>query len=311
MNNKIKLIGESLRSKKLAMLLYYAKFGNFYSDEEYLRKVFPLHMGYELDLDNPKTFSEKLQWLKLYNRDPKYVKMVDKIEAKKYVASIIGEEYVVPTYATYNDVSEIDFDALPDQFVLKTTHAGGSVGVVICHDKTTFDKKAALNNLSIAMKRDHSKLGREWVYSKIKPRIIAEQLLEVKTNNAGDIYDLPDYKFFCFDGKVKALFVGSERQTGNVKFDFFDEDFNHLDFIQGHPNLGRCIPKPTRFDQMKELAEKLSKGLPHARIDLYDTGNNIYFGEITFFHFSGFTPFEPKEWDYTFGSWITLPNKRI
>lgn len=308
MTNKLKLISESLRSKALAKLLYYAKFGKFYSDEKYLRKVFPLHMGYELNLDNPQTFNEKLQWLKLYNRDPEYVKMVDKIEAKKYVSSIIGEKYVVPTYAIYNDVNEIDFNALPNQFVLKTTHAGGSVGVVICHDKANFDKKAALKNLSIAMKRNHSNLGREWVYSKIKPRIIAEQLLEVKPNRTGD---LADYKFFCFDGEVKALFVGSERQTGNVKFDFFDSDFNHLDFIQGHPQLERRIPKPARFEQMKEIAEKLSKGLPHARIDLYDTGQKIYFGEITFFHFSGFTPFVPKEWDYTFGSWITLPTKRI
>lgn len=307
MNNKLKLIKEGLRSKTMAKLLYYAKFGRFYSDETYLRKVFPLRLGYELNLDNPQTFSEKLQWLKLYNRNPEYVKMVDKIEAKNYVSSIIGEKYVVPTYATYNSVDEIEFDALPDRFVLKTTHAGGSVGVVICHDKTHFDRDAAKKNLRIAMKRDHSKLGREWVYSQIKPRIIAEQLLEVRPDGVGD---LPDYKFFCFDGEVKALFVGSERQTGDVKFDFFDADFNHLDFIQGHPQLGRPIPKPARFEEMKALAGKLSEGLPHARIDLYDTGKSIYFGEITFFHFSGFTPFEPEEWDYIFGSWLTLPNKK-
>ena len=299
---------EGLCSRKMAKLLYYAKFGSLYSDRKYLEKVFPLRLGYPLNLDNPRTFSEKLQWLKLYDRNPEYVKMVDKIEAKEYVASIIGDAYVVPTYATYNSIDEIDFDALPDRFVLKTTHAGGSVGVVICRDKAHFDKEQALKNLSIAMKRDHSKLGREWVYSQIKPRILAEQLLEVCPDGIGD---LPDYKFFCFNSEVKALFVGSERQTGDVKFDFFDADFNHLNFTQGHPQLGKEIPKPANFNKMKELATKLSEGLPHVRIDLYNTGDRIYFGEITFFHFSGFTPFVPEKWDYIFGSWLKLPTKKV
>ena len=309
MNNKLKLIGEGLRSKTMAKLLFYAKFGRFYSDEQYLRRVFPLRLGYKLNLEHPKTFSEKLQWLKLYNRNPEYVKMVDKIEAKKYVASIIGEQYVVPTYATYNDVSEIDFEALPDRFVLKTTHAGGSVGVVICHDKAHFDREAALKYLSIAMKRDHSRLGREWVYNQIKPRIIAEQLLESRPEGVGD---LPDYKWYCFNGEPKFCQVIQDRSSVET-IDFFDTEWNHQEFVGLNPNANPATvqpAKPTNLDLQIRIARELSKDLPFSRIDLYETGENTYFGEITLYPASGFGSFRPNQYNELLGQMIKLPGEK-
>ena len=308
MNNKLSLIFEGLRSKKMAKLLYYAKFGRFYSDRKYLEQVFPLRLGYPLNLDNPKTFSEKLQWLKLYDRKPEYVKMVDKIEAKKYVASIIGDEYVVPTIATYNSVEEIDFDALPDRFVLKTTHAGGSVGVVVCHDKNKLDKKAALNNLRTAMKRDHSKLGREWVYSQIKPRILAEQLIEVRPVGLGDV---PDYKWYCFGGEPKFCQVIQDRSTEET-IDFFDTEWNHQEFIGQNPvaENSEVLPKrPANLETQIRIARELSKDLPFSRIDLYETDENTYFGEITLYPASGFGQFRPDQYNELLGQMLKLPGE--
>lgn len=306
MNNKLKLIIEGLHSTTKAKLLYYAVFGKFYSDESYLRHVFKLHKGYDLNLDNPQTFSEKLQWLKLYNRNPDYVKMVDKIEAKKYVASIIGEEYVVPTLATYNSVDEIDFEKLPNRFVLKTNQAGGSVGVVVCQDKSTFDQEAAKSNLLAAMRRDHSKLGREWIYKKIKPQILAEQYLDPSPET-----DLRDYKFSCFDGNVTDVMVCMERNSGETKFYFFDKDWTLLPLnIRGkNAPAGFTVPKPPCMDLMFELASKLSKGIPYARVDLYAVNNKPYFGEITFFPDSGFDSNLLPETEKIHGSLIKLPQK--
>ena len=300
---------EGLRSRKMAKLLYYAKFGRLYSDRKYLEKVFPLRLGYPLNLDNPRTFSEKLQWLKLYDRNPEYVKMVDKIEAKEYVASIIGDEYVVPTYATYNSVDEIDFDALPDRFVLKTTHAGGSVGVVVCRDKAHFDKEQALKNLSIAMKRDHSKLGREWVYSQIKPRILAEQLLEVRPDGVGD---LPDYKWYCFNGEPRYCQVIQDRST-NETIDFFDTEWNHQDFVGLNPAAGPAAvmpSKPANLETQIRIARELSKEIPFSRIDLYETGGITYFGEITLYPASGFGVFRPDQYNDILGAMLKLPGEK-
>lgn len=309
MNNKIQLLLDGLHSKQMAKLLFYAVFSRFYSDENYLKRVFPLHMGYELNLDNPKTFSEKLQWLKLYDRKPDYVKMVDKIEAKKYVASIIGEEYVVPLIAIYNSVDEINFDVLPNSFVLKTTHAGGSVGVVVCRDKSKLDRESALNNLRTAMKRDHSKLGREWVYSQIKPRILAEKLLEVQPAAVGD---LPDYKWYCFNGEPKYCQVIQDRSTVET-IDFFDTDWNHQEFVGLNPMAGPATHTPERpvnLESQIHIARELSKGLPFSRIDLYEVGGQTYFGEITLYPGSGFGGFRPEQYNDLLGEMIALPYKQ-
>lgn len=273
-------------------------------DKLYIQLMFRFKMGFWPNLKNPQTFSEKLQWLKLYNRRPEYTKMVDKYAVKEYVANIIGEEYVIPTLGVWNKPEDIEWDKLPDQFVLKTTHGGGSNGVVICKDKSTFKKEKAIAKLKRSMKQDIYRSLREWPYKNVPKRIIAEQFIQPDNNS-----DLPDYKFFCFDGEVKALFIGTERQTGDVKFDYFDADFNHLDLIQQHPMSGKTFAKPENFDKMKELAAKLSEGIPQVRIDLYDVNGKIFFGEMTFTHHGGIVPFHPEKWDYVFGRWIKLPDK--
>ncbi len=258
-----------------------------------------------MNLDNPKTYNEKLQWLKLHDRKPEYSRMVDKAGAKKYVASIIGEEYIIPTLAVYDRVEDIDFDALPNQFVLKCTHDSG--GIVICKDKATLNKKAALRTLKKGLKTDYFYQNREWPYKNVRPRIIAEKYMSNNPNMPEE--ELSDYKWFCFDGEPKVMFIATDRYNPKeeTKFDFFDMDFNHLPFTNGHPNTTKKIGKPVGFETMKDLAAKLSKGMPQVRVDFYDVGGHIYFGELTFFHWSGMMPFTPNEWDYKFGEWITLP----
>ena len=274
-------------------------------DKIYLEWRYYLEMRSKLNLDNPQTFSEKLQWLKLYNRRPEYTCMVDKYAVKEYVANIIGEEYIIPTLGVWDRFEDINFDVFPSQFVLKTTHGGGNTGVVICKDKNKFDLDAAKTKLNRSLKRNIYKYYREWPYKDVQPRIIAEQYMEDESG-----YELNDYKFFCFDGEVKAILIATERHTKNGPyFDYFDKDFNHLPFEQGGPNSNKQIEKPEKLDEMCEVSRKLSKGIPHVRVDLYCVKGKIYFGELTFFDSSGLAEFNPKEWNYTFGSWIKLPNK--
>lgn len=271
-------------------------------DRLFLKALFRLRMGYKLNLDNPQTFNEKLQWLKLHNRKPEYTQMVDKVGAKEYVANIIGEEHIIPTLGVWDRVEDIDWDSLPNQFVLKCTHDSG--GIVICSDKSKLDISAAKAKLKKGLKRKYYPQNREWPYKNVKPRIIGEQYM---VDESG--YELKDYKWFCFNGEPKALFIATDRgvEGEETKFDFFDAEFNHLPFTNGHPNANREIAKPKSFEKMKELAAKLSAGQPHLRVDFYDIDGKIYFGELTFYHWSGTMPFEPEEWDYTFGSWIKLP----
>ena len=277
------------------------------NDELFLTARYSLSFGRRLRLDNPQTYSEKLQWLKLYNHRPEYTTMVDKYAVKQYVSNIIGEEHIIPTYGVWDRPEDIEWEVLPNRFVLKTTHDSG--GIVICRDKNLIDKSAAEKKLNDALEHDFYSVNREWPYKNVPRRIIAEQYIE---SNA-ESHDLPDYKFFCFDGEVKALFVATERQNPNeeVKFDFFDPDFNSLPVRQGHEHAKRLPTKPRCFEEMKKIAAKLSKGIPHVRIDLYEVGGKVFFGEMTFFHFSGFTPFVPEEWDYRFGEMLVLPQDKI
>ena len=276
------------------------------SDEDFLKMQFKNVFGYPLDLNNPKTYSEKLQWLKLYDRKPEYTMMVDKYEVKKYVASKIGEEHIIKTLGVWDHFDDIDFAQLPNRFVLKCTHDSG--GLVICTDKSKLDLAAAKKKIEKSLKNDYYMQNREWPYKNVKRRIIAEEYM---VDESG--YELKDYKIFAFDGEAKAMFIASDRTNPNeeTKFDFFDMDFNHLPFTNGHPNSKEWdkIKRPKGLDEMKKYAEILSKGLPEARIDFYDINGKVYFGEITFFHWSGFERFEPAEWDKKFGSWITLPTK--
>ena len=276
-------------------------------DKPYLSLKFYKAFGRWPNWKKPQTYSEKLQWLKQYDRKPMYTTMVDKYAVKAYVAGIIGEEYVTSTLGVWDRPEDIQWEKLPDRFVLKTTHGGGNEGVVICRDKRTFDIKKAIHLLKENLKTDLYVISREWPYKDVPKRIIAEQYIEPESG----ANDLVDYKFFCFDGEVKGLFVATERQNPHeeVKFDFFDADYCHLPFRQGHDQAKVTPMKPKNFELMKQLAEKLSKGIPHVRVDFYDLGDRVFFGEFTFSHFSGLVPFEPEGWDYYYGNMLRLPEQ--
>lgn len=278
----------------------------FIPDKLYLKKIYKLAMNKKLNLKDPKTYNEKLQWLKLYDRKPEYTTMVDKVDVKDYVAKIIGEEYIIPTIGVYEKFNDIDFDKLPNQFVMKCTHDSG--GLVICKDKFKLNINEARKKINYYLKRKYFYCWREWPYKDVKPRIIIEKYMEDES-----VGDLIDYKLFCFDGEVKALFIALDRSNPDeeTKFDFFDSEFKPIALINGHPNSGKETKKPIQFEEMKQLASKLSKGISHVRVDFYIINEHIYFGELTFTHWSGIVPFEPEEWDYTFGSWIKLPENGI
>ena len=279
---------------------------------QYLPSKLSLQLQYrylfhrKLHLANPQAYSEKLQWLKLYYHPKEYIDMVDKYAVKSIVAKIIGEEHVIPLIGCWEHVEDIPWGELPNRFVLKTTNGCSNEGVVICRDKGRFDISKACQKLNCAMKQNKWRENREWHYRHVHPRIIAEQYME-------DQYgELRDYKFFCFDGEVKALYVASERQSREEPyFNFFDAEYNQLPMQQVYPVNPVSPPKPKCFEQMKELARKLSAGLPHVRVDLYDVDGKVYFGEYTFYHLGGEVPMTPDKWDYTFGSWLKLPEKKI
>ncbi len=270
-------------------------------DKIYLKIKYYFFFKKKLNFNNVKTYNEKLQWLKIFDRKDIYTTMVDKYEVKKYVASIIGEEYIIPTIGVYEKFDDIKFDELPNQFVIKCTHDSG--GIVICKDKNTLNIDEARKKINKFLKRKYYYVHREWPYKNVKPRIIIEKYMEDKDDN-----ELRDYKFFCFNGSYKMMFIATNRQgNGDTYFDFFDRDFNHLPFTNGHPNAPSLPHKPHNYNKMIELAEKLSKSIPQVRVDFYDVNGKIYFGEMTFFHWSGFVKFEPNEWDRIIGDWIELP----
>lgn len=271
-------------------------------DKWYLFFRFKNRVGYWPHLNHPRTFNEKLQWLKLNDRHAEYTQMVDKIDAKKYVASIIGDKYIIPTLGVWNSVDEIEWDKLPNQFVIKVSSDSG--GIVVCKDKQTLDIEKTKEKLTNGWGKNYYVHNKEYPYRDLTPRIIAE---EYKEDESG--YELRDYKIFCFNGEPKILFVASDRQKAgeDTKFDFFDLNWNHLPFTNGHPNSKEFIAKPKNFEEMLEIAKKLSVGIPQVRIDLYNCNGQIYFGEITFFHWSGMTAFDPIEWDFKLGKMIKLP----
>ena len=274
-------------------------------DEAFLKKLYRIRMGRELDLENPKTYTEKLQWLKLYDRRPEYTRMVDKYAVKEYIARTIGPEYVIPLLGVWDRVEDIDFEKLPRQFVLKTTHDSG--WNVICRDKETLDIPAVKRKLRHYLKRNYYGHNREWPYKHVPHRIIAEQYMEDSRQG-----ELRDYKFFTFGGEPRVLYIAQGRGKGSPTVaDFFDMDFNHLPFTIDHDMAPVPPEKPVNFERMKELATRLSAGTPQLRVDFYEVDGRVYFGEMTFFHCTGTAPFHPDEWDRTFGDWVTLPPKRV
>jgi hypothetical protein len=271
--------------------------------EAFLKKMYKISIGKELDLENPVYYTEKLQWLKLYDHRDIYTTMVDKYEVKRYVAKMIGEEYVIPAIGVWDRAEDIDFDSLPERFVLKTTHDSG--GIVICKDKSKLDIPAAQKKLNWLLKRDYYACNREWPYKNVKPRIIAEPYMEDSKS-----CELRDYKFFTFGGVPKVLYIAQGRgKNKETVADFFDMDFNHLPFTIDHDMADVYPEKPEQFELMKELAAKLSQGTPQLRVDFYEVDGRVYFGEMTFFHCSGFEEFHPVEWNKTFGDWVVLPER--
>lgn len=276
------------------------------SDKKYIELRYFSFFLKELNLDNPKSFNEKLQWLKLYDRNSKYTKMVDKYEVKKYVSNIIGEEYIIPTLGIYNSFEEINFDKLPNQFVLKCTHDSG--GIVICKDKNNLDIKQAKKKINKSLKKNYYYSGREWPYKNVKPRIIIEKYIDDGKNT-----QLNDYKVMCFNGKAKCSFVCTERDNKELGLavTFFDLDWKKMPFKRHYRTSNKKIDKPRNYQKMIELSEKLSKNIPFVRVDWYEIKGKLYFGELTFYPGAGFEEFDPEEWDYKLGEMLKLPDKKI
>lgn len=258
-----------------------------------------------LNLSDPQTFNEKLNWLKIYDRKPEYTTYVDKYAVREFVSKIIGEQYLIPLLGVWNTPDEIDFDKLPNQFVFKCNHDSG--GLVICKDKSTLNIKEVKRKLWKSLNTDFYLVNREYPYKNVLRKIICEQYMEDSLTG-----ELRDYKFFCFNGKALLMFIATDRQRREEPyFDFFDMNFKHLNIVNLHPNSINQIAKPLNFNLMKELAEKVSKCLlvPQARIDFYEINGKVYFGEITLYHFGGFIDFKPDCWNKILGDYIKLPKK--
>lgn len=299
-----RLMRENPRQIKSAAINSLAKSGklNILSDKQYLKLRFKATIGKKLNLKDPKTFNEKLQWIKLYDRRPEYITLVDKYAVRQWIAERIGQEYLVPLLGKWDRAEDIDFDSLPDQFVLKCNHDSG--GVVVCKNAASFDREAAREKLARQLKKNLYWWGREWPYKNVKPCIIAEQYLEDESG------DLLDYKFMCFNGQVKCSFICSDRFSGKgLHVTFFDLDWNVMPFERHYPRVKEGLPKPKQYEKMLQLATELSRDIPFVRVDFYEVNGQVYFGEMTLFPGCGFEEFTPESWDETLGSWIQLPPK--
>lgn len=276
-------------------------FSHNLSDERYLKWMYCAFMGKKLNLKNPISFNEKLQWLKIHDREEVYTDMVDKLVTKVYVGKRIGAEYIIPSLQVCEKFDDIDFAALPEQFVIKCNH--DSAGLSICTDKQTFDQEAARQKITRCLKRNFFYSGREWPYKNVKPQILVEKYMEDKA-----LGELRDYKFFTFEGVPKVVHIVSNRQNRDEETygDFFDMDYNHLELTMGHNNAPVPPEKPKNFEKMKEFAAKLSEGTRHLRVDFYEVDGKLYFGELTFYQDSGFADIQPPEWNDVLGSWISL-----
>lgn len=300
MNKIIRFICD--KGYRYGVYLRYGLF-NHLSDEAFLKLRYESKMGEKLDLENPRTFNAKLQWLKLYNRHPEHTQMVDKYGVKQLVAEQIGERYIIPTLGVWERFEDIDFDALPDQFVLKCTHDSG--GLVICRDKASLDLEKAKRKLNASLKRNFYLRCREWPYKNVKPQILAEVYMQ-----DGQNLSLPVYKIFNFDGEPKIIQSIQNDKTKQASIDYFDTEWNLLDMRQNFPNSQKPLERPEGLSEMLELARKLSKGFPFLRTDFYVINGRIYFSEYTFFSDAGWQKFHPEQWDKQLGDWIQLPAEK-
>ena len=273
---------------------------NCLPDETYLKLIYRVRFGEKLDLADPQTFSQKMQWLKLHDRQERYTALVDKVLVKEHVAEVIGPQYIIPTLGVWDTFDAIDFGRLPDRFVLKCNHDSGSV--VLCAGKERFDREAARKKLTKRLRTDGYSVLREWPYRNVKRKILAEAYL------GGDAAGLPDYKLMVFNGEVRCTFVTSERfSEGGLRVTVFDRDWQVMPFGRRHPRSTAKIDRPARYDEMVRFAEKLAEDIPFVRVDFYETGGRLYFGEMTLYPAGGLEEFVPAEWDRILGGWLRLP----
>lgn len=289
-------------------------FFRYSSDKAYIKKKYREKFGKELNLKNPQTFNEKLQWLKLYHRKPLFTRMVDKYSVRSYIAERVGPEYLIPSLGVWEHPDQIDFDALPEQFVLKCTHNSG-YGTCICQDKSKLDIEQARQKLREGLAQDYFRTSREWPYKNVPRRIVGEQfMVDESSQDAGKA--LTDYKVFTFNGEPKLIYVYQSAHTEqggkpvNTYCDVFDLDWNLLPICQNFGNDPETPSRPQHLDEMLEISRKLSAGIPFLRVDMYEINGKVYVGEMTFYSWAGFEPFNPEQWDYTLGSWLELPERK-
>ena len=280
----------------------FRKLSRLIPDRIYLQIVYFKHFRRFINFNNPKTFNEKIQWLKLNYRNEEYTKLVDKYRVKQYITKLIGEEYVIPTLGVWNNVDDIDFKSLPEKFVLKCNNDSG--GIVICKNKKDFDEAKAKSFLKERFKNNGYWYGREWPYKNVKPCIIAEKYMEDSISK-----DIKDYKFFCFNGSMEFFDIDIDRFIEH-RANYYDRNGNFLPFGKTYcpPDYTKKIEMPKNLDKMIELAETISHNTVLSRIDFYEIDGQVYFGEITFYPGSGFSPFTDEKWDYKLGDMIDLPN---
>lgn len=275
---------------------------NFIPDSIYLKMAYRLIMGKPLNLKNPQTFNEKLQLLKINNRNPLYTELADKYAVRKYIEKTIGDKYLIPLLGVYNKFEEIDFHMLPNEFVLKCTHDSGSI--FICKDKAAFNIEEAKIKINRCLKRNYYSCWREWPYKNIKPRIICEKYMVGESGT-----ELKDYKILCFGGVPKIIQVDSNRFSGHMR-NLYDTEWNDIPTSLEYPTYPDTVKKPDKLETVLALARVLSKDFPHVRVDFYIANETVYFGEFTFYYGSGFEKFTTESYDYLLGSWIELPSKR-
>lgn len=280
---------------------------NSMDDKNHIEKLFRASMDYNLDLHNPKTFNEKLQWLKLYNRRPEYTKMVDKYKVREYISEKIGEEYLIPLLGVWDDPDEIDFDLLPNKFVFKCNHNSG-LGMTICKDKSKLDLKRIKSNLKKGLKQDYYLTGREWPYKNVPRKIICEKYMKDNNNDS-----LINYKFYCFNGQAKFIQVSYGLESKETsRLGYYDLNFNRMELYREDYKLPEKDPKrPNKLDEMISISNILSEDIPYVRVDLYEINEKVYFSELTFFPGSGFIKLTPKEWDYRLGRLIDIQENKV
>ena len=283
-----------------------------YNDRYAIEQQWMSRNGYPLNLDNPQSYCEKLNWIKLYDRNPQYTLMADKYQVKKFVAEKIGSKYVIPTLAVYKSVDEIDLDKLPDQFVLKCNHDSGST--IVCTDKSKFDLEQAKEKLKKALSIQYFYFSQEWPYKNIPRRIIAEQYIEpeLQYDESGNVIkdseDLWTYKFICTNGIPRIMYITVK--NGEVWENYYDMEYKPLEISTVFRQSTIPTPKPECWEELKQIAARLTEGIPHVRCDLYVIRGQIYFSEFTFFNWGGWMPFKPEKWNKIIGDWIELPAKK-